>query len=266
MFSVVVESPIRASLGRGAVVIVMVWLAALVAIWPAPAHAADTVGAIEVVGNRRIDGETVRFHLGLQPGDHFDAAKSNAALKALFATGQFADVRINLNGATLRVEVVENPVVGKVAFDGAKDLDEKMVKAAADLKPKEPWTRAKGEAALQRIRTLYRTKGHEDASIELTTGERPDGHVDVTFKIDETAIVKVERIGFTGNRAFTEAQQDCFDHVGSATYADLLAAAYPVGTGPGLLDILAAIYANPQSARGLWRQQAEYARSHPTQD
>ena len=102
--------------------------------------------------------------------------------------------------------MVENPVVGKVAFDGAKDLDEKMVKAAADLKPKEPWTRAKGEAALQRIRTLYRTKGHEDASIELTTGERPDGHVDVTFKIDETAIVKVERIGFTGNRAFTEAQ------------------------------------------------------------
>src|SRR5262245_17429031 len=77
----------------------------------ATAQAAGTVTAIKVSGNRTLDAEAIRAHMELAEGRPYDAGKADRSLKALFATGLFADVRIERHEDTVLVTVVENPVV-----------------------------------------------------------------------------------------------------------------------------------------------------------
>ncbi len=59
----------------------------------------------------------------LQPGDQWDAERVDQSLKALFATGLFADVKLIRDGSTLVVKVVENPIINRIAFEGNSKLD-----------------------------------------------------------------------------------------------------------------------------------------------
>jgi outer membrane protein insertion porin family len=79
---------------------------------------------IQVVGNRRVEPETVRSYLRFSVGDTYDAAKVDASIRALFATGLFADVTIQRQGSSAFVSVVENPVVNQVAFEGNREVDD----------------------------------------------------------------------------------------------------------------------------------------------
>ena len=74
------------------------------------AMAQGVVRSIEVEGNRRVEADTVRSYLQFNVGDAYDAGKVDGSLKALFATGLFADVAIDNNGSAVVIRVVENPV------------------------------------------------------------------------------------------------------------------------------------------------------------
>ena len=79
---------------------------------------AQNVGVIQeiiVEGTQRIEPETVKSYLLIQEGDSFDPARIDRSLKSLFATGLFADVTLRRQGDTLVVNVVENPVINRIA-------------------------------------------------------------------------------------------------------------------------------------------------------
>ena len=90
----------------------------LFAALPVSRAEAATVSRIDVEGNQRVDAETVRAYLLIQPGTSFSDFEVNESLKALFETGLFADVTINQRGGALVVTVVENPAINEVAFEG----------------------------------------------------------------------------------------------------------------------------------------------------
>lgn len=77
-----------------------------------------TIGEIQVVGNQRIEAETIRSYLLVRRGDRMDPVALDRSLKELFATGLFADVTINVEGDRVIVQVVENPVINRVDFRG----------------------------------------------------------------------------------------------------------------------------------------------------
>src|SRR5437870_3714167 len=79
---------------------------------------ADVIRVIVVKGNTRIDPETVKNYVLITPGKEFGPNQINESVKALYGTGLFADVKIDTNGTTLVVIVVENPVVNSVTFQG----------------------------------------------------------------------------------------------------------------------------------------------------
>ena len=93
---------------------------------PAMAQSAQT---IVVEGNRRVEAETVRSYFRLVPGERLDAAKIDEALKALYATGLFTDVRIREAGGRLIVTVVEAPVINRIAFEGNKRVKDEQLSA-----------------------------------------------------------------------------------------------------------------------------------------
>ena len=95
---------------------------------PAAARA-GTIADVRIEGIQRIEPETVRSYLLLQPGDAWDAERVDRSLKALFATGLFADVKLTREGNTLVVRVVENPIINRIAFEGNSKISDKDLNA-----------------------------------------------------------------------------------------------------------------------------------------
>lgn len=170
------------------------------------AHAAETITAIEVSGNRTISEDAIRSRLQLGPGSVYDPSKADFSLRALHATGYFSDVRIDRRGTTLVVTVVENPIVSGVSFQGNSALDKAKAAEQVELKTGARYTRAKVQADASKLREAYRRLGRMTTTVEPTIQEKSEGRVEVTYVIKEGEVTKVDSIGFRGNRAFSESQ------------------------------------------------------------
>ena len=170
------------------------------------ASAQGVVRSIEVEGNRRVEADTVRSYLQFNVGDAYDPAKVDASLKALFATGLFADVSIDGAGSTVIVRVVENPVVNQVAFEGNSEVDTETLRNEVQLKPRSVFTRARAQADVQRILDVYTRQGRFAASVEPKIIELEQSRVNVVFEITEGGATKVKGINFVGNQAFNDQQ------------------------------------------------------------
>ena len=199
------------SRGWGHLVALVMWLLAAAAIEPMllalPAEAqASAIREIRVAGNRRVEPETVRTYLKFNVGDAYDAGKVDQSIRALFATGLFADVRIDRAGNGVVVTVVENPVVNQVAFEGNKEVDKDTLKNEVQLKPRSVFTRAKAQADVQRVLDVYRRQGRFAASVEPKIIELDSNRINLVFEIDEGGATKVKAINFVGNRAFSDSQ------------------------------------------------------------
>ena len=91
------------------------------AVVTAEAVRAQSVTQIVVEGNKRVVAETIRSYFrGAGGNERLDAARIDAGLKALYATGLFTDVRLREAGGRLIVTVVEAPVINRIAFEGNK--------------------------------------------------------------------------------------------------------------------------------------------------
>src|SRR5438477_4203246 len=118
--------------------------------------AAQTVGAVVVQGNRRVDTEAIIGYVGIRSGERADPLKIDEALKTLYATGLFEDVRINLVGNRLVVSVVENPVISRIAFEGNKKVKDETLNAEIQSQARGPLSRNTVQADVQRIIEVYR--------------------------------------------------------------------------------------------------------------
>src|SRR5262245_66293660 len=99
--------------GWGRLVALLIWMAALVVaetvLWaPAAQAQSGVIREIRVVGNKRVEPETVRTYLKFNAGDAYDPGKIDQSIRALFATGLFADVRIDREGNGVVIQAVDN--------------------------------------------------------------------------------------------------------------------------------------------------------------
>jgi outer membrane protein insertion porin family len=166
--------------------------------------AAASEASISVEGNRRVDADSIKAHFHLASGSPLDPAALNAALKELYATGAFEDVKITHTGGHLVVRVAEAPVIGRLQFEGNRALKDADLEKATVLKPKTPLTRAALQADAARIMELYRQKGRYATQVTPKTIASGEGRVDLVFEISEGVKTGIKRIVFSGNRAFTE--------------------------------------------------------------
>ncbi|MBT3071597.1 outer membrane protein assembly factor BamA [Rhodomicrobium sp. Az07] len=164
------------------------------------------IRSVKVVGTNRIEPETVQHHLALRPGDRYDAAKADDSIKALFATGLFRDASLAMQGGTLAVTVAENPLVSRVAFEGANDVKADTLSTEVQLKAGGTFSKARAETDVQRILGVYRRQGYYAAQVEAKTIDRERGRVDVVFEIAEGPQVKVVGINFIGNASVSDAE------------------------------------------------------------
>jgi len=189
---------------RGGLLAVLMMLAIPVAATlPSSPAVAQTVSSIEVEGNRRVEVETIRSYFKLGPAGRLDQAQIDDGLKALIETGLFQDVKITQTGGRLLVTLVENSVIGRIAFEGNKKVKDEQLSAEIQSKPRGTLSRPMVQSDAQRIADIYRHSGRYDVHVTPEIIEQPNNRVDLVFTIEEGSKTGVKLIEFIGNNAYS---------------------------------------------------------------
>jgi outer membrane protein insertion porin family len=158
---------------------------------------------IDVEGNRRVEADTIRAYFRVGASERLDAARIDSALKGLYATGLFQDVRITPGPNRILVTVIENPVINRVQFEGNKKAKDEQLSQEVQSKPRGTYSRSLVQSDVQRILEVYQRSGRYDVRVVPKIIELPNGRVDLVFEIDEGAKTGVAKIVFVGNNAFS---------------------------------------------------------------
>ena len=162
---------------------------------------------IRVEGLQRSDAGTVFAALPFRIGDTYTDDKGAAALRALFATGLFKDVRIDIDKGVAVVIVDERAVIASIDFVGMKEFEkDALVKSLKDFGIGEglPFDKALADRAEQELKRQYLTKSLYGAEIVTTVTPQERNRVNVTFTITEGGAAKISEIRIAGNKAFSE--------------------------------------------------------------
>ena len=163
------------------------------------------IEAIRVEGTQRIEASTVRSYMRVNPGDPFDPVRLDGSLKNLFATGLFADVRLERQGNVLIVVVDENPIINRIAFEGNRRIDDETLQNEIELRPRVVFTRTKVQSDTNRLLEIYRRSGRFAATVEPKVIQLEQNRVDLAFEINEGPLTSIRSINFIGNREFSDS-------------------------------------------------------------
>jgi outer membrane protein insertion porin family len=183
-------------------------LAAAAAVAPVRAAEPFAIIDIRVEGLQRTDPGTVFASLPFRNADTYTDEKGAAALRALFATGLFKDVRIEIDGKVVIVIVEERAIIAAVTFVGLKEFEsDVLLKALKDSGIGEglPFDRALVDRAEQEIKRQYLTRSLYGAEVTTTITPQERNRVNVVFTMVEGDSAKIKDIRIVGNKVFSES-------------------------------------------------------------
>ena len=170
---------------------------------------------IRIEGLQRTDPGTVFGALPFRIGDTYNDDKGAAALRALFATGLFKDVRIEIEGNVAVVIVDERSIIASVTFAGLKEFDkDPLTKSLKDAGIGEglPFDKALIDRAEQEIKRQYLSRSLYGAEVVTTITPIERNRVNVTFTMTEGDAAKIREIRIVGANAFSESRlRDLFE-------------------------------------------------------
>ena len=177
------------------------WSAAALAFKP------FTVKDIRVEGLQRIEAGTVFSYLPVKVGETMTEDKAQQALRALYATGFFKDVRLDEQNDVLVVIVEERPAIAEVDFSGNKEFDTKAltrVMSEIGLAPGRIFDSSVLSSAEQELKRQYLARGYYAAQVQTTVTPLERNRVAINFSITEGQIAKIHTINIVGAHAFSE--------------------------------------------------------------
>ena len=160
---------------------------------------------IDIRGTQRIEPSAVESYLSITPGATIDREDISESLKKLYATGFFSDVTIAPQGDTLIVQVVENPSINEVRFEGNDRIKEEDLVKEVSLKSRSIYTRARVQEDLKRLLEVYRRNGRYTAQITPKIVPLEQNRVDLVYEIVEGPEAKIRHITFIGNESFSSS-------------------------------------------------------------
>jgi outer membrane protein insertion porin family len=162
---------------------------------------------IRVQGIQRTEAGTVFSYLPVKVGDTIDQERATSAIKALYATGFFKDVRLEQDGDVLVVVVEERPAIAQIAIAGSKEFDAKQLKDGLKqigLAESRIFDRALLERAEQELKSQYISRGKYGVTITTTVTPLERNRVAINFDISEGEVAKIRQINIVGNSVFKD--------------------------------------------------------------
>lgn len=175
--------------------------------WGQTALTPFTVSDIRIDGLQRIGAGTVFTYLPVERGDTLDQGKAAEALRALYKTGFFQDVRLDRQGGILVITVVERPAINKLTISGNKDLKtEDLTKGLKEigLAEGETFNPLNLDRVTQELTRQYNNRGKYNVQITPTAERLDRNRVNLTINIKEGKAAKIRHINLVGNETFAE--------------------------------------------------------------
>lgn len=160
--------------------------------------------SIAISGNQRIETATIESYLGITPGQNVSDADLSKALKKLYDTGFFADVRLQpqADSQTLAVQVIENPSINRLAFEGNDAISNEDLEKEVTLKPRSVYTRTAVQSDVKRLLDVYSRSGFYSVQVVPKVIQQAQNRVDLVFEIEEGVKAPIRNITFLGNKVF----------------------------------------------------------------
>ena len=164
---------------------------------------------IRVEGIQRTEAGTVFSYLPVKVGDTLIEEKATEAIKALYATGFFKDVRLKSENGVLIVEVDERPAIAEISINGAKEFEkDKLLEGLkqAGISESRIFSRSLLDRAEQELKRQYISRGKYAVKITTTTTPLERNRVGINFDIHEGRTARIKKINFVGNEKFEDSE------------------------------------------------------------
>lgn len=174
---------------------------------PAPLLAQTySFNTVAIEGNKRIESGTILSYAGIARGQSVSAAELNDAYQRITASGLFESVEIEPRGSRLVIKVVEFPTVNRISFEGNKRIKDDDLSAVVQSQSRRVFSPSLAEQDAARITETYAQQGRLSARVQPRVIRRSDNRVDLVFEVFEGGVVEVERIDFSGNKAYSDSR------------------------------------------------------------
>jgi outer membrane protein insertion porin family len=179
--------------------------------WAQASSAFDpfVVRDIRVEGLQRTEAGTIFGYLPVKVGETMTDERAAQAIRALYATGFFIDVRLEVDGNVLIVTVQERPAIAQVDISGAREFSADQLRSAlrtVGLAEGRIFDKAQLERAEQEIKRQYVNRGRYAAQVQTTVTPLERNRVGLSFQITEGDVARIRGINFVGNKAFSERE------------------------------------------------------------
>lgn len=164
---------------------------------------------IRVEGVQRTEAGTVFSYLPVKVGEKLDDEKAAAAIKALYGTGFFKDVRLEVENDVLVVMVQERPAISQIDFVGLKEFDKTQLKDGlkqVGLAEGRIFDKSLLDKAEQELKRQYLSRGKYAVAITTTVTPLERNRIAISFDISEGDVAKIQQINIVGNQAFKEKE------------------------------------------------------------
>ncbi|WP_288992099.1 outer membrane protein assembly factor BamA [uncultured Marinobacter sp.] len=166
-----------------------------------------TVSDIEVEGLQRVSAGTVFSAFPVSIGEPVDEVELSDAIKDLFRTGLFTDIKASRDGGVLILTVQERPSITSIDIEGNKNIETPMLMDAlsgAGLQEGQVFRRATLERLELEILRSYISQGRYNARVKATAEDLPRNRVAIKLDINEGTVAAIQHINIVGNDAFDD--------------------------------------------------------------
>lgn len=191
-------------LGKGAVALVTaLTIAAPAALIPGAASA-YVFNDVRIEGAARVEPATVLSYANIARGQDVSAGELNDALQRLQNSGLFETVEIVPQGGVLVIRVSEYPTINQISFEGNRRIKDEQLAEIVQSRSRRVYQPSQALQDASNIAQAYAAQGRLAARVDPRIIRRSDNRVDLVFEVREGNVTEIERIGFTGNRAFSD--------------------------------------------------------------
>ena len=165
----------------------------------------DVIKEFSIEGNNRVANETIIMFSNLEIGDQISQKKLNEALKDLYYTDYFKDVKITSVNQVIKINVVENPIIQKITIKGIKKnkINDKISEISSKLE-KYPFVENKINEQVNLLKNILRSYGYYFVKLQTSINTNSNNTVDLIYDFELGEIAKIKKINFIGNKIFRD--------------------------------------------------------------